>query len=68
VTGTSIQDVRGLSSLHKQLLTQRGAIGEPENPFRVSSKKVITMTSVVSQLKEPSEREVEDPVRYQYVR
>jgi hypothetical protein len=54
VTGASIQDVRGLASLSKQLLKQRGAEGEPENLFREAGKKVITMTSVVSQMRQPS--------------
>jgi hypothetical protein len=34
VSGTSIQDVRGLTEFDKQLLKQRGAIGEPENLMR----------------------------------
>jgi len=31
LTGASIQDAHGLSGVNKQLLKQRGAIGEPEN-------------------------------------
>ncbi|KAK3821637.1 MAG: WD40-repeat-containing domain protein [Benniella sp.] len=56
VTGASIQDVQGLTSLNKQLLKQRGAEGEPENLFREASKKLITMASVVSQMRQPSDR------------
>jgi len=54
VTGASIQDVRGLTSLNKQLLKQRGAKDEPENLLREASKKLITMASVVSQMRQPS--------------
>jgi hypothetical protein len=47
-----IQDVQGLSQLDKQLLTQRGARGEPTtHRLRETSKKVATMASVVSKLK-----------------
>jgi WD40 repeat protein len=56
VTGVSIQDVHGLTTLKKQLLIQRGAIGEPENLLRVSANKLITMASVVSKLKQPSDQ------------
>ncbi|KAF9347507.1 Coronin-7, partial [Mortierella sp. NVP85] len=61
VTGATIQDVRGLTSLNKQLLGQRGAVGEPENLFRETSKKLITMASVISRTREPSDRMVPDP-------
>ncbi|KAF9346759.1 hypothetical protein BGX34_003636 [Mortierella sp. NVP85] len=44
VTGASIQDVRGLSPLNKQLLRQRGAKNEPEN-----------LASVVSPVRQPSD-------------
>jgi len=54
VTGAFIQDARGLTGVNKQLLKQRGAIGEPENLLRVTSKRLTTMASVVSQLKESS--------------
>jgi hypothetical protein len=53
VSGASIQDVRGLNALNKQLLMQRGAEGEPVNPFREASKKLVTMASVVSQMRQP---------------
>jgi hypothetical protein len=56
VSGALIQDVRGLTSLNQQLLKQRGAKGEPENLFREAGKKVITMASVVSQLRQPSDQ------------
>jgi hypothetical protein len=54
MAGASIQDVRGLSSLNKQLLKQRGAIGEPEHLLREKSKRLMTMASVVSNLKHSS--------------
>jgi WD40 repeat protein len=34
VTGASIKDARGLTFLSKQLLNQRGVVGEPENQLR----------------------------------
>jgi len=55
VTGASIQGACGLTTLNKQLLKQRGAIGEPEHLLRETSEKLITMASVVSKLKETSE-------------
>lgn len=55
MTGTSIQGARGLTALNKQLLRQRGAIGEPEHLLRETGKKMIAMVSVVSELKEMSE-------------
>jgi len=61
MTGASIQDVRGLTQTNKQLLKQRGAIGEPKPVFHEASKKVMTMASVVSKLKQPSDRVVQDP-------
>jgi len=61
VIGASIQDVRGLTSLNKQLLKQRGAKGEPENLFREAGKKVITMASAVSRMRKPSDRTVPGP-------
>jgi WD40 repeat protein len=56
VTGASIQGVRGLSQLNKQLLKQRGAEGEPELQLLQSSKKVIAMASVLSRLRYPTDR------------
>jgi hypothetical protein len=61
VKDATIQDVQGLSQIDKQLLTQRGAVGEPESRLRETSKKVATMASVVSKLKTPSDRVAEDP-------
>jgi WD40 repeat protein len=61
VTGTSVQGVRGLSSLNKQLLEQRGAVGEPEHLLRETSQKLITMTSVTSTLKQSSVGTTADP-------
>ncbi|KAK3809372.1 MAG: WD40-repeat-containing domain protein [Benniella sp.] len=55
VRGASIQGACGLTSLNKQLLLQRGAIGEPEHLLRETSEKPTTMASVVSKLKETSE-------------
>ncbi|KAK3823420.1 MAG: WD40-repeat-containing domain protein [Benniella sp.] len=52
--GASIQDVFGLSPLNKQLLRQRGAIGEPVNILKEAGKKVISMASMISKLKQPS--------------
>ena len=61
MTGASIQDVHGLSQINKQLLKQRGAIGEPEDPFREASKKAMAMASVVSKLRQSSDKVVQDP-------
>jgi len=47
-----IQDVHGLSQLNKQLLKQRGAVGEPFVRLRELSKNVIGMASVVTGLKQ----------------
>jgi hypothetical protein len=49
-----VQEVQGLSDLNKRLLKQRGATGEPSVRLRETSKKVMTMTSVVSKLKSSS--------------
>jgi len=59
VKDTLIQDVRGLSQLTKKLLEQRGAVGKPIEDIRGSSRKVATMTSVVSKFKSPTIRMVE---------
>ncbi len=50
---TSIEGAQGLSGIKKQLLKQRGAVGEPTPPlnFREASKKLISMGSVASKLK-----------------
>jgi WD40 repeat protein len=53
-TGASIQDVHGLTPLNKQLLSQRGAIGKPVHALNVAERKVASMASVVSILKQPS--------------
>jgi len=60
VTDASMQDVRGLSRLNKELLKQRGAIGEPQGLLYEAGKKVATMASVVSKLRKPSNRLVQD--------
>ncbi|KAG0202327.1 hypothetical protein BGX31_003621, partial [Mortierella sp. GBA43] len=51
LTGTQVQGVRGLNQLNKQLLKQRGAVGEPEYALATASKKVLAMASVFSKLK-----------------
>ncbi|KAK3828430.1 MAG: hypothetical protein J3Q66DRAFT_434963 [Benniella sp.] len=56
VEDTAIQNVQGLSQLNRQLLLQRGAVGEPVHRLREASKELATMASVVSQLKTPSNR------------
>ncbi|KAK3821774.1 MAG: hypothetical protein J3Q66DRAFT_438547 [Benniella sp.] len=61
VTGASIQDVHGLTALSKQLLKQRGVVGEPGSLFREASKKLVAMTSVVSHMKQLSDKMVPDP-------
>jgi len=60
VTGASIQNARGLTSLNKQLLKQRGVVGEPGHLFREASNRLIMMASVVSRARESSAREVPD--------
>jgi len=55
VTDALVQDVRGLTSFNKQLLRQRGAIGESERLLREASKKLMNMASVVSKIKRPSD-------------
>ena len=47
---TLIHDVHGSSRLNKQLLRQRGAVGEPSSRLRDASEKVMSMVSVVSAL------------------
>ena len=56
-TGASIQDVRGLTTLNKKLLKQRGAAGEPESMLQESSRKLMMMASVVSKLGQTSGEE-----------
>jgi len=60
VTGTSIQDVRGLTASNQQLLKQRGVVGESSNRLREASKKIMTMASVASRFRLLSERKVID--------
>jgi hypothetical protein len=52
VTGASMHSARGLSKPNKQLMRQRGAIGEPESALYEAGKKVATMVSVISRLKQ----------------
>jgi hypothetical protein len=59
LTDTVIQDMHGLSHLNKQLLKQRGAVGEPFG-LREESKKVASMVSVVSALKQTASGVVQD--------
>jgi len=49
-----VQGVQGLSDLNRRLLKQRGATGEPNLRLREASKKVMSMASVVSNLKSSS--------------
>jgi len=62
VTDAVIQDVQGLSQLNKQLLVQRGAVGEPTNSIREAGRKLAVMSSVVSSLKEATSGAPEEPV------
>ena len=50
----TIQDVRGLSQVNKQLLKQRGALGEPFDRLREAGQSVLSMASVIAALKQPS--------------
>jgi hypothetical protein len=59
VTDAGIQDVQGLSQLNKQLLKQRGAIGEPVHRLRDASRRLTSMVSMVSKLKLPPQNKVE---------
>jgi len=61
VTDASMQDVRGLSRLNKELLKQRGAIGEPQDLLHETSKKIGIMASVISELKKSSNGVVQEP-------
>jgi WD40 repeat protein len=61
VTGTLIQDVHGLSQIDKQLLKQRGATGEPIDHLRTATKKVTSMVSVLSALKQQPTRAPSGP-------
>ncbi|KAI7832258.1 WD40-repeat-containing domain protein [Gamsiella multidivaricata] len=62
VSNTSIQNVQGLSRINMRLLEQRGAVGEPILPssFREAGKKLISMASVASKLKLPSNHDTLD--------
>jgi hypothetical protein len=62
VDGAIVQDVQGLSRLNKELLKQRGSVGEPADYFRDATKKLTSIASVVSKLKAPSANDsMEDP-------
>jgi hypothetical protein len=61
VEDACVQDVQGLNDLKKRLLKQRGATGEPSDRLRETSKKVMSMVSVVSNLKSSSNKDVELP-------
>jgi hypothetical protein len=58
---TLIQDVHGLSQLNRQLLKQRGAAGDPFG-LREASKKVASMVSVISTLKQSSSEVEQDSI------
>jgi hypothetical protein len=51
MTGAIVHGVQGLSYPHKQLLDQRGVVGEPVHRLREAVKKVASLTSVVSRFK-----------------
>jgi len=51
VKDATIEGVQGLSQVNRQLLRQRGALGEPVSRLREASKRVMNMASVVSKLK-----------------
>ncbi|KAI8348235.1 WD40-repeat-containing domain protein [Mortierella sp. GBAus27b] len=51
VDGTIVQGVQGLSRLNKELLKQRGSVGEPADHFRDATKKLTGIASAVSKLK-----------------
>ncbi|KAG0213906.1 hypothetical protein BGX31_001184 [Mortierella sp. GBA43] len=53
VTDMNIQDVRGLSQLNKNLLKQRGAVGEPTHSAREAAKRLTSMASAISKMKSP---------------
>ncbi|KAK3821630.1 MAG: quinon protein alcohol dehydrogenase-like superfamily [Benniella sp.] len=54
LTDVTIQDVRGLSQVNKQLLKQRGALGEPFDRLREAGQTVLSTASVISALKQSS--------------
>jgi WD40 repeat protein len=51
ITDATIQDVQGLSHLNKQLLKQRGAVGEPDRGVYDGNKELTGMALAVSELK-----------------
>jgi WD40 repeat protein len=61
VEGACVQDAQGLSHLNKQLLKQRGAVGEPADLLREAGKKVMNMVSVVNKLKISPVNQALDP-------
>lgn len=54
VTGASIEGARGLTRINRQLLSQRGALGEAVPLLREASKTIVAMASVLSRLKQAS--------------
>ncbi|KAI7830225.1 WD40-repeat-containing domain protein [Gamsiella multidivaricata] len=62
VSDTSIQNAQGLNRINMRLLEQRGAVGVPIPPssFRETGKKLISMASVASKLKMPSNHSMLD--------
>lgn len=60
VEGTSIQDAGGLSQLNRELLKQRGAVGEPVDVLREASKKVVNMAFALSKFQSGKSNIVED--------
>ena len=49
--GARIRDAEGLSQLNRQLLKQRGAVGEPTLRLRETGKKIATLGSAASKFK-----------------
>ncbi|KAI8348224.1 WD40-repeat-containing domain protein [Mortierella sp. GBAus27b] len=62
VDGAIVQGVQGLSRLNKELLKQRGSVGEPVDHLRDTTKKLTSRASVVSKLKAASSANEGNPV------
>jgi WD40 repeat protein len=54
MTDGSIQGVRGLSYANKQLLKQRGAVGEPDNRLRKVTQSLMRAMSILGTFGNPS--------------
>ena len=60
VMDTDIQGALGLNQLNRQLLKQRGAIGEPIHRLREASFQLVAMSHVTSKLKAITDKAEED--------